>query len=214
MRLVALPALILLFAGCAAELRPAPSAKLLPGPGHPALAEASGVRLVAQVDQWRGRPANLAGVVTPLLVTIENESSVPLRIRHTDFALTSADGARITVRPPHEIRGAVADPSQPFYGLPRTPAIAARDPSGRVILYDTYPFNPSVDLPRWDDLPTGDMVQLALPERVLEPHGRLQGFIYLPLVKRDQSPLDLSATLIDDRSGSVVTTLHIPFVVE
>jgi len=78
--------LVLVVGGCAAELRPAPTAQILPGPGEPATAAAAGVRVVAQVGAWRAQPAGLGGAVTPILVTIDNQSDVPLRIRPSAFA--------------------------------------------------------------------------------------------------------------------------------
>src|SRR5258706_400954 len=70
MRVSSLLVLVVTLAGCAAELRPAPTAQVLPGPGRPATAAAAGVRVVAQTGVWQAYPPALDSVVTPMLVTV------------------------------------------------------------------------------------------------------------------------------------------------
>src|SRR5256885_16287308 len=87
MKVSSLLVLVVTLAGCAAELRPAPTAQVLPGPGRPATAAAAGIRVAAQTGTWQAHPAALDGVVTPILVPVDNQGAVPLRIRHSDLAL-------------------------------------------------------------------------------------------------------------------------------
>jgi hypothetical protein len=209
-------ALILVFGGCAAELRPAPTAQILPGPGQPATAEAAGVRVVAQVGAWRAYPARLDGVATPILVTVDNQSDVPLRIRPSDFALVSGDGRRFVAQAPSEVHGAVAEPGPPVYAFPRTYVVSTRDGAGRVLLYEPFPYGPYFNYypgATWTELPTGDMIQLALPERALEPRTNVTGFLYFPKLARNAGSVDLTAALVDARTSAPVATLTIPFVV-
>ncbi len=190
--------LILTIGGCAAQLRPAPTAQILPGPGQPATAAAAGVRSVAQVGAWRAEPVNLGGAVTPILVTIDNQSGAPLRLRPSGFALVSGDGRRFVAQAASDIHSAVAHAGPPSYAFP--------DP----FFYDLYVSDDPESM--WTALPTSDMIQLALPERVLEPRTNVSGFLYFPRLARDVSSVDFTATLADDRTGALVATLTIPFI--
>jgi hypothetical protein len=219
-RLGSLAALMVLAGACAPQLRPAPEATQVPtGRGQAAVAEAGGVRVVARTGAWRALPTALELVVTPVLVTIENESEAPLRVRYADFALVSAQGPRFAARAPFEIDGYV---SEPVWGYPYAPYArpyprfyAFRGPSGRAVLVDPFFYDPFFDPYTFMGvpLPTADMVQLALPERVLEPHGRTAGFVYFERV-RNVPRVDFIARLVDDRSGAPHATLTIPFVLD
>ena len=63
-------------------------------------------------------------------------------------------------------------------------------------------------------LPTGDMVQMALPERVLEPGARAEGFLYFDRVDRKAKRVDFTARLVNATSGDQIGTITIPFVVD
>src|SRR2546428_1812414 len=160
MKVSSLLVLVVTLAGCAAELRPAPTAQVLPGPGRPATAAAAGVRVVAQTGTWQAHPVALDGVVTPILVTVDNQSGVPLRIRHSDFALVSSDGRRFAALAPGEVHGAVANPGPPAYAYSRGVFVARRDSGGRVILSDPFLYDPFFDYfpeSTWTELPTREM---------------------------------------------------------
>ena len=205
MKALTLLVLILTVGGCAAQLRPAPTAQILPGPGQPATAAAAGVRVVAQVGAWRAEPANLGGAVTPILVTIDNQSGAPLRLRPSAFALVSGDGRRFVAQAASDIHSAVANAGPPSYAFPRGYVVLS-DP----FFYDLYVSDDPESM--WIALPTSDMIQLALPERVLEPRTTVSGFLYFPRLARNVSSVDFTATLADDRTGAPVATLTIPFV--
>ena len=59
-----------------------------------------------------------------------------------------------------------------------------------------------------------DNIQLALPERVLEPRINVSGFLYFRRLARNVPSVDFAATLTDDRTGAPVAALTIPFVVQ
>lgn len=95
----------------AVELEPAPRAnEIEAGPGEGAAAVEAGVRMVARVDAWDARPEDLDEEVTPVLVTISNGSTVPLRIRYNEFQLVSASGQRFAAMPPFLLEGEVSVP--------------------------------------------------------------------------------------------------------
>jgi hypothetical protein len=211
----------LALAACATQLRPAPGAVVLPGPGQAAVAEAGGVRIVASADAWRGDPESLDQVVTPMLVRVENDGTVPVQVRYEDFALVADDGRRFAAIPPFNVRGVVSALDRgvyPIYGFRAAPFYSAFYPH-LAIAPGIYPFDPfyyDAYWPywhRWVNLPTGDMVQKALPEGVLQPGGRATGFLYFQDVDKArhvtfQARLPVRDT--DDRTVSIT----IPFVVD
>lgn len=209
----ALPALVVLvLAGCApARLVPAPGTVAVPGPGAGAIAEAAGVRVVARTGAWNGIPAGLEFAVIPVLVMVENNGTHALRVRHDDFALVGAGDRRYTALSPFEIRGTVAVPVDvPYPALyPRPyPPFHSRwywdDPFWYPSYYPAFIYVP---------LPTGDMIQKALPETTVEPGGRVTGFVYFPRVrKKDDPAVTFTATIVDARTSSVLGTASIPFV--
>jgi hypothetical protein len=58
-----------------------------------------GITVVARSETWSGPP--LDGII-PLQLTIDNGSSAPLRIRHTDFVLVTPRGRILPLAPPFE----------------------------------------------------------------------------------------------------------------
>jgi hypothetical protein len=205
-------------AGCAGQLKPAPDARLTPGRAPGAVAEEAGVKVVARAEAWRGYPEDLWRQVTPMLVTVENGSRVRLRIRYADFALVTPSEQRFAALAPFDIRGTLPEREpmglahpfllDPYHGrfFPYRGAIHpfAFDP----FYYDR--FWPGWQ--RWVSLPTGDMVQKALPEGVVEPGGRATGFVYFELVE-DTDRVSLRADLVNADTGAKFVSLVIPFVV-
>lgn len=209
--------LIALVAGCAPTLKPAPYANAVGGRGQGVVGSAAGVRLVAHADAWRGRPPALSSVVTPILVTVENDGLHPLRLRYDHFALTAVDGRRLAARAPSDIEGAVSEPSaHPRPGLV-FPGIIGSIRGGTVYADPFYdPFLADRLTPDFDrvELPTGDMVQFALPQQTLEPGGRISGFLYFDRVDRPASRIDLTFDLVDARTGERFGAVGIPFVAD
>jgi hypothetical protein len=71
-------------------------------------ATAVGVTVTVKADAWSGQPAELIEVI-PLLVTIENNSRVPVRLRYAEFTL-AGDGERGSALPRFEITGTDTEP--------------------------------------------------------------------------------------------------------
>src|SRR5690349_4527888 len=83
--------------------------QLVPGPGAQrvdgaAVAEANGIRATVDGQRWKGEPRDLASVVTPLYVTVENRSAVPIRIRYRDILLAAPNGLQVSAIPPFQIQ--------------------------------------------------------------------------------------------------------------
>jgi hypothetical protein len=204
----------LALAGCAAQLVPAPGAALVPGRGHGAAGEAAGVRVIARTEAWRGFPMDLDRRVTPVLLTIENGSGRPLRLRYEQLALAAPGGPGLAARDPYEIDGYVSEPiaafprPAPFYG-PRF----GFHPFYSPFFWDPWWYEPW-PVYRTVALPTGDMVGQALREQTLDAGARVTGFVYFDRVDDDVKAYDFTLRLVDARSGEAFGTVAIPFVVE
>ncbi len=222
-----------------ASLRPARDARVDTDAPLAATAEDSRVRVVVEPGAWSANPRNLDQEILPLKVTIENNSNEPVRVRYADFTLAAERGVQYTPLPPLAIEGSVTETSRrpvavtphygirpyysyqgfvvapwygPYYeGTGDAPAgIApwsypwAYDPT----YYDTY-------YPRWlVDLPTPDMLARALPEGIVEPGGRVTGFMYFPRITASLDRVTFQANLKDGaHDDQTVASVRLPFEV-
>jgi hypothetical protein len=55
------------------------------------------------------------------------------------------------------------------------------------------------------------MLEMAIPEGVLEPQGRVAGFLYFQRMNDDLKQITLKADLLNARTGATFGTLSIPF---
>jgi hypothetical protein len=167
------------------DFQPAPGAARVANQPRAAQASEAGVRVIVNEEPWKGEPGNLPDFVTPLKVTIVNDSDAPVLIRYRDFQLTAEAGLQTNALPPFQIQrpGVETVAVRPFF------------PSERFFLFGPYAaWYPQYPLwggpfdydPAWYDqsyrwqpsLPTPDMLQKALPEGVLQPGGRATGYLY------------------------------------
>src|SRR5687768_16878388 len=105
MRPLLLVAAALLTSACAHQLVPAPGAQIADDRGKAAIATGAGVTVLVNADAWRGLPATLDSIVTPLLVTIDNQSGRPVRVRWDQLALHGPGNTRLAARSPLDIDG-------------------------------------------------------------------------------------------------------------
>jgi hypothetical protein len=213
--------LALTLTGCAATLNPAPGADEVAGRGEGAVTAAEGVRLTARAGAWQGTPRNLQQQLTPVLVTIANEGDAPLRIRYDRFRLVSDAGRRYSALPPFRTDGqAVAVAGMAHYppaGFAYAPYLSPHFAGAPI--YDG-PF--AVNQRYWQrfgpvmrtvKLPTVDMLRKALPEGVLQPGGRVTGFLYFEGVGPEVQRVRLLADFPHAQTGKRITRLGIPFLV-
>lgn len=219
--LIVSAALVTTLAGCATELRPAPGTQRIDeGPGVAAVATASDVRVEARVDAWRWPPDELGDELTPLHLTIENQGETPLRVRFEDMALVGRESQRWIALPPFDIEEDVQVTIQPEYPARRfhyAPHLARRYRPGGVYggAFFHDPIYYSRNYPRFVDidLPTVQMLVRAMPEGVIDPGGRLEGFVYFEHVEDPKSKrVDLQIDLIDADSGARFGRVEVPFV--
>jgi hypothetical protein len=219
-----------LIAGCIPEarLQPLPDARSLAGNTSAAVAEAHGVRLVADGAAWEGRPSNLERRLTPVEVRLENHSGRPLRIRYELFDVEGGTRFHYAAIPPLSL-DEVSAGSSPICGasyLPRgwhRPWGWDRRGWGRAPWRQPGWYNPYYD-PFYDPfyrpyirceepLPTQDMLEQALPEGTLQDGGTVSGFLYFQGVAEREKLATLKAQLVDARTGEPFGELSIPFQV-
>ncbi len=215
--------------GCAQlELRPAPGAQIVPALPLAATDGEAGVHLTVQPQAWRGHPEHLDRELTPMKITIENQSEHPVRIRYEDFILETGRNIQYLPLPPLDIRGQVTERADTPIYLPRyavVPRFAYRgflvapwhlryysglSPWGYPWAIDLSYYD--IDYPRWTvNLPTDDMIAQAIPEGVIEPGGTLSGFLYFPELVDDLERVTFKANLSTARQDQLLAALRVPF---
>ena len=188
-----------------------------------------GINIITKVNYWNG-DSQVKQYVTPVYVTINNNSGKDLKISYEQFALVSPSGKRFAALPPFGVTGAVSRPIlleqyspilvpgftyrgfliAPFYSTiyPEIPVCRAEfyfDP----LYYNNY-YN------YWDqvqyDLPTPRMINDALPEGVLKKGGDISGFLYFEKIDDVKSnKVDFKADLINSKTGNNFAVISIPF---
>lgn len=218
-----------LLAGCSAgpDLEPAPDAATTMGPER-AVATDAGVRLEIHTEAWSGTPENLERILSPVLVTLTNDGDEPLRIRYEEFRLMTETGQNLPARSVLRIEGAVTR-SVGSYAYPHSGfAVAPRyDPffdhfdtfhgpfDHDPLFHDTH-FLGRYHHPaaRTVDLPTDDMVRRALPEGVLEPGGKITGYLFFEHIGDDARRARLHFDLVGAVSEGELGSLDVPLVAD
>jgi hypothetical protein len=183
----------------------------------------AGVHVEVVADAWPERWD--FGDVQPLLVTIENNSGTKLRIRADQFAVIgpSATGATL---PPFDIREtAIADPwftpgRYPYSvnGFWVAPYLSRYYPDlrpfGGAFVYDPWYYSTFYAAMARVKLPTNDMLLRAIPEGVLEPGGRVTGFLYLENKPRSGDECTFVADLVSADNGEHFGRVRVPIEVD
>ena len=219
-------------AGCAlpANLRPAPGADDATWLDQAAVSEVDGVEVVAQANAWPGDP-QVPTEVTPIRVVIENDGVEPVRVRYQEFALVADDGRSYAALPPYGVEGQVTDRvvvhnADPVFD----PRFVHRDffvvdtigptwypdfdtydgPFDRDVYYYEHYHEYWVDI----DMPTPSMLAHVIPEGVVSPGGKVDGFLFFEKVDDDHSRVRFRADMVAAATGDVLGEVSIPFVVD
>jgi hypothetical protein len=203
------------------ELVPAPGAQT--APGRPRVAEEAVEGVHVQVDSGAWTSSPVREILSPVRVTIEDGSARALRISYGQFTLGGPSGFRLAALPPYQVvandvaaTAATVPPGfvgQNFFLAPG----AAHVYRGVAPWYGPFPYDP-VYYNRWygawpTNLPNDEVLRHALPEGVLQPGGKLSGFLYFP----EQAPgtgLSFYFSHVDANTGSAFGTIAIPFTVK
>jgi hypothetical protein len=183
-------------------------------PERTASATAGGVEVAGAVGAWRGWPSKLERVVTPVLVGVTNHGAVPVRLDVTTFVLALAQGGRLAAVLPGDVRGTVAEPGPaalPRAGLALGPTREGSGPGWAINDPGLDPrTDPTAEPDRTWELPSADMLDLALPEGVLAPGRTARGFVYFERAPRGTGPVTLRWPVVDAQSGETVGVIAIP----
>lgn len=236
-----LPFLIVLLALSACtttSLSPAPGARRDPASANVAIGEFASVTVTVQADAWPGSSA-VSRTVEPLQVTINNGGTRPIRVRYGDFALIAPDGRRYSALPPFRVQGQLLDPMladgylpypmpgfryRRFYVAPYYAPIYPGIPvygGFSYYLYDPFYYEFYYRNLLSTIQPTMEMLDLALPEGVIEPGGSVTGFLYFQRVSRNETSVAFRQDLVEVGDGSGPTgaagadigQISIPFMV-
>lgn len=222
--------------GCAsAVLIPAPDARVTPGDPETVYDAVGGVRVSVRADAWQGDPSVL-GHVQAIRITIDNRSEFPVRVQYGDFALVRSDGRRYPALPPFRVEGELMSPML----APGFPSIATPAFSYRRFYIASYfsPLYPGIPVYRRSYLfydpayyafwyadfqravrPSIEVLAMALPEGVIEPDGRVTGFLYFRRVDTKDTALTFRGRIVAvgdgvrPVGGDVLGEVAIPFTV-
>ena len=209
-----------LFAACAPAPRlvPAPGAQPSPEIRGGAAAVYAGVRMSASADRWVGEPRDLGREVTPVLVRVENDGATPVVIRYASFEFRHPDGENFEAIPPFNIDATVIEPvdvmAYPTSRFHFAPYLR-RYYGFYGPFWDPFYFDRGWYVDRYTawrrvELPTADMVRLALPEGVLEPGGVVMGFVYFEHIPHEPEQVTLYLNLVTP-DGDSIGRVQIPF---
>lgn len=218
----AIAVVIALSAGCAGPSpQPVPEARIIPEAEH--ADGVAGVRVIVREHAWPGR-ASVTRAVTPVQVTIKNGGGMPLRIQYREFALVDGPGTTYAALPPFPLVGVPRQPLSTWieraapgfsatgfeiahFYAPLYPRFPSADPVGyEPLYYNYYAYWEERD----DALPSAGMLARALLEGVLNPGGRISGFLYFEKVAADDGPVLFRMDLVDPRDGRQLGVAEIP----
>lgn len=219
--------LAILLAGCerGSELRPAAGAYEVRDREDAAARVLDGVRVMVQAGEWPG-DAKIISEVAPLRVRLENDAARPVQVRYNAFTLSGPDGSTYHVIPPRYLTeeedfGVIAmQPGfiaaqflvAPYYGY----AFDGITPYSGEFPYDSDYYETYYSY--WEQtllLPTREMVAVAIPEGVLEPNGRLDGYLFFErLQEPDGAEVTFHAELKGLNGDESFGTVRLPFIVE
>jgi hypothetical protein len=222
--LVALVASLVAWVGACAT-RP----ELLPASGHTsamgrsslAVESRSGVTVTADGSVWDSSPKTLATELTPVWVTLHNETGRSLRVQYDEFTLRGESGATyIALAPcvlPASRSSAVfqVQDGGDFDKFQVVPYLAASYP-WLPVWNGPLPHGPSIHSVAWRaGLPTDSMLERALPEGVLGNSGNVSGFLYFQKVDARESGVTFRAGLQEPtpawQPARQVAAIDIPF---
>lgn len=206
------------------DLAPAAGAQMAPpGPGAGGVASDAGITIEARAGAWRGTPQNLEAESIPMLVEITNDSDRGLRIRYNELQLVAPDGRTFHAIPPYNVEGEVSQAVDvPAFNATRfliAPYLSryypVYDAWTGTFVYDPLYYQTYVPASVQVELPSADMISMALPEGVLEAGGSITGFVYFEDVEDLSIPsVDFTASLVDAETGTPFGTVRVPFTVQ
>ncbi len=185
--------------------------------------DSSAVHVTVKSQAWDDFPENLYDEVTPLYVTIENRSNEPIFFGYGQMNLVEADGDLRPALPLFDIGEDVTmerdlKPTFEYESFQVTAPYQTMYPTMTVTPYRTTsvtPYDYHRYFTRWEvDLPTLEMIEQAIPEGVIEPGGRVAGFLYFDEVDDDEDFVTFTYVARSMRGNAEVDRVAVKFDVE
>jgi hypothetical protein len=177
----------------------------------------AGATVTVDGSAWRGTPVWLPNQVTPVLVTIENQSGRPLTISADRISLIGRSGVSYRAMPvlppdPEVAASEVRFTAHDFYVAPYEvqmyPQLAA---------WPELPFDPAYyerNYSYWPQgLPSRDMVSRAVPDGVLADGGKVSGFVFFPALPKTEKKVQFNVQLMDTERGRPLAEARVPLAV-
>jgi hypothetical protein len=212
------------FFGCASHtaLVPAPGAEVSESYANYATASAGGVEILVNGNTWPGRE-EVRTEITPVRVIVRNRSGVPVRIGYDSFELIDSVRNQYAALPPFSIDETISEPVARYYparGYYSAGYYSPFYPGFGPFWGDPFPYSSSYydrhyGYWREIELPTEEMLELALNEGVLEDGGEVTGFLYFEKVDPETRQVRFKAELSNagEEGAEPVATVSIPFAV-
>lgn len=217
-RILFIPALVYLWmlAGCAQApiLMPSPSLNVT---GGTVAKEVKGVSVTVSGDAWKGEK-QIREHVTPVKITIKNNHGTLLKVTYSFFSLTDDSGNLYAALPPYSVQGSISETAKspfycpgfyvpPYYSpfYPRLPGYY--DP----FYYDPFYYQYYYPCLQKVNLPTKEMLDVALPEGVLKNGAEITGFLYFQKIGKAED-YTFAMDLVDAKTGERFGTIRIPFI--
>jgi hypothetical protein len=221
---------LLLTAGCTHEgkLRPQVGAIPVSEEENAAVTGAHGVRLVARGSSWQGRPQDLERHFTLVEIRLENHSGRSLNVQYDGFELVGQDhyvarqpqdlGRIITARavrwrPPRDVYGSQRSSQSAFLSHPPGKFDMTYNSYNGLTPYGTLPCYTCPSMFYAAEIPSPDMLRLALREGPLEDGHAREGFLYFEEPLRLEDRVDRRVKLVDAHTGEEFGALRVPFEV-
>jgi hypothetical protein len=200
---------------------------LMPAPGSPAVEVAgiNGVRVTIDNGDLDGI-RDVETAVTPLKVTLTNDSTHAVTFRYDQVYLTGAAGKRYGALPPYE---AQREAAQTVASPPGVPALAYDrffvaphmrwyypylTPFGGRFLYDPIYYDEHYRYWPTRHAVAREVRAMAIPEGVIEPGGNVSGYVFFEHVPAKQGQATLHASVLDAADGRAVAEVSVPVAVE
>jgi len=212
-RLVA-AVLFVAVAGCAhygAEFVPAYVTQPGAADEHTGVSTEAGVTVAVSGRRWSGDPSELGAIVTPMYVTIFNNSGEALRLSYGQFELVGPTGVRMQAVSPYSIQRPGAAGYGPYGGWAGGfywggwPGPYWYGPWGYGGYWAPYYYY-------WEPLPSRDMLRRALPQGELASGGTVSGWVDFPYVGEDGGQVRFRAKVISADTNQPLAAIEIPFV--
>ncbi len=211
------------------EIKPAENAEHVQNYSNTGVSTVEGIHVTTETGTWTGSD-DVKSYITPLRVIIDNNSNYPLNINYSNFMLVTDSGKIFAALPPFDIEGEVNAPKIVKNYTPiQKPAFEYRNfriapyysrvyPNFPVYGHSIY-FDPNYYryyASYWSTLhlPTSEMLNMALPEGVLDKGGKVSGFIYFEKVNDNLNNINFRFDLVRADSSGRIGEIKIPYKVK